>query len=528
MQGDEILQFCLEKGLLLDKELLGLFCETSDIESAKIIIERLKSHTNKRVITRNVFSENKEQVNKIFLDLPEKNQKNLEKLKIKLGLSIEISRVSEVCEVIGEKSGGESVEQVANSLEGVKVIKSHPTLSKKLEVKDFVGHFKNRFIKMRGILQEHSELDNLVSINKISGSRQSISVIGIVSDKRVTKNKNIILEIEDLTGKVKVLINKDKEDLAAKAEDITLDSVIGFKGAGSREIIFANEVIFPESRLPQRKRGGEDEYVLFIGDLHFGSKRFLRESFMKFIDYLNGGVAGTEGEVKKIRYLVIVGDIITGVGNYPNQEEDLEVKDLEDQYLKLAEILGMIDKRIKIIISPGNHDCVRLMEPQPVLDEKYAWPLYDMENVILTSNPAQVNIGAKNGFSGYNVLTYHGFSFPYYANEIPKLIKGKTMNNPVEIMKYLLKQRHLAPTHSSVQYFPSEEDPLLINEVPDIFVSGHTHKSGITYENNVLVVSVSCWEGMTPYQEKFGNQPDHCKVPMFNLKSRAVKMLDFE
>jgi len=33
---------------------------------------------------------------------------------------------------------------------------------------------------------------------------------------------------------------------------------------------------------------------------------------------------------------------------------------------------------------------------------------------------------------------------------------------------------------------------------------------------------------MTPYQEKFGNEPDHCKVPMFNLKTREVKLLDFE
>jgi hypothetical protein len=33
---------------------------------------------------------------------------------------------------------------------------------------------------------------------------------------------------------------------------------------------------------------------------------------------------------------------------------------------------------------------------------------------------------------------------------------------------------------------------------------------------------------MTPYQEKFGNMPDHCKVPMFNLKTRKIKILDFE
>jgi len=86
----------------------------------------------------------------------------------------------------------------------------------------------------------------------------------------------------------------------------------------------------------------------------------------------------------------------------------------------------------------------------------------------------------------------------------------------------------LAPTHTSVQYFPLEKDALLIKKSPDIFVAGHTHKSGVTYYNNILLVSISSWEGMTDYQEKFGNTPDHCKVPLFNLKTRAVKILDFE
>ena len=49
-----------------------------------------------------------------------------------------------------------------------------------------------------------------------------------------------------------------------------------------------------------------------------------------------------------------------------------------------------------------------------------------------------------------------------------------------------------------------------------------------TYYNNILLVSTSCWEAMTPYQEKFGNMPDHCKVPLINLKTRAIKILDFE
>jgi len=168
------------------------------------------------------------------------------------------------------------------------------------------------------------------------------------------------------------------------------------------------------------------------------------------------------------------------------------------------------------------------MEPQPFLDEKYAWPLYEMENVVITNNPATVNIGADGNFSGFNVLTYHGFSFPYYSGTVNSLIKARAMNQPELIMKYLLKNRHLAPTHASVQYFPYEIDSHFIKNVPDIFIAGHTHKSAVSYYNNILIISVSSWEAMTSYQEKFGNEPDHCKVPMFNLKTRVVKILDFE
>ncbi|MCX6750999.1 MAG: metallophosphoesterase, partial [Candidatus Pacearchaeota archaeon] len=261
--------------------------------------------------------------------------------------------------------------------------------------------------------------------------------------------------------------------------------------------------------------------------LHFGSKRFMKENFLKFIDYLNGDFQ-TDTEYKKIKYLFLVGDVVTGIGNYPNQEKDLEIVDLEEQFFGLAELLRKIRKDIKIIISPGNHDGVRLMEPQPFLDEKYSWPLYELENVIITPNPCYLNLGEKINFSGFTVLTYHGFSYPYYANNIPSLIQKRAMNCPEEIMKYLLKNRHLAPTHSSTQYLPLEKDGLLIREIPDIFVSAHTHKCGVAYYNNILVVSISCWEEMTPYQEKFGNVPDHCKVPIFNLKTRKLKILDFE
>ena len=517
MEIPELIQFCLKNGLLIDKEVMNMLSETLDVETSKMIIEKLTFYTQKKLITRSVFSDNRDKLDRIFLEIPSIQKGSVEKFKIKLGLSIEISK--EVLDI--EKTGGVAEEA------RVKILTMNPSLSKKIEVKDFVNYFKGRYNEVKGILRAHSELDNPVSINKISGNKQGICIIGIIWDKRITKNKNILLDLEDLTGRITVLVSQNNKELYERTKNLALDSVIGVKGSGSREIIFANSIVLPESRLFERKKAIQEEFVLFSGDLHVGSRLFMEDKFLKFIDYLNGNVPNTP-EVKKIKYLFLVGDIIAGVGIHPNQEKELVILDVEEQYLKAAELLGKINKDITIIISPGNHDALRIMEPQPVLDEKYAWPLYELKNVVFTGNPSLINIGAKKDFSGMNVLTYHGYSFHYYANNIEELVKEKAAHKPEKIMAYLLKNGHLAPTHASTLYFPSEDDPFLIKNAPDIFLAGHTHKSAVAYYNNILMISSSTWESLTAFQEKMGNEPDFCKVPMFNMKTREVRILDFE
>lgn len=508
MDPKEVLNFCLEKGILLDKEVLNLISESTDLDAARLMIEQIKENSHQKVITKKVFTESVKQFSSPTF--PDEKQKSFEKLRIRLGLELEISK--EVSTLPPAESNEAQVRDEKKFL-GVK-ISSYPTNSnKKIDVDSFTNYFRNRLSKIKLILQSHSNLKNLVSINKISGDRQGISIIGMVSNKRVTKNGNILLDIEDLTGNVRVLINHNKPDLYKKGEEVTLDSVIGVSGSGNKEIIFANDFTFPDSTLPERKKSPFEEYALFIGDIHYGSKLFLKENFLKFIDYLNGNIPNTP-EVSKIKYLFIIGDIVAGVGVYPEQESFLDVVDLEEQYKGIAELLGRIRKDIAIIINPGNHDGVRLMEPQPIFDKKYAWPLYNLDNVMLATNPCSVNIGEKNGFSGIDVLMYHGFSYFYYADNIPSLIQARAANAPEKIMTYLLMNRHLAPTHSSVQYFPLDEDPLVIDKVPDIFFSGHTHKCGITFYNNTLIISGATWEDLTPFQEKMGNQPDFAKFQL--------------
>jgi len=77
MNTEEILKFCLENGLLVDKEVLNLFSETSDVESIKLIINKIKNQTNQKILTKSTFDQNKDKVNEIFLELPEEKRKNL-------------------------------------------------------------------------------------------------------------------------------------------------------------------------------------------------------------------------------------------------------------------------------------------------------------------------------------------------------------------------------------------------------------------------------------------------------------------
>jgi len=41
------------------------------------------------------------------------------------------------------------------------------------------------------------------------------------------------------------------------------------------------------------------------------------------------------------------------------------------------------------------------------------------------------------------------------------------------------------------------------------------------------LVTSSCWQSITPFEEKLGNIPEPCRVPLFNLKTREIKIIDF-
>ena len=510
----QILKICMQKGFLLDKEILESL-SLLDGNSATSIIDTLsRLNIKERVITRSIFSNHIENLKSVLID--GENRQFVEQFFVSMGYTL--------TEVGSSKVGGKVVKEELGKAEGVRIISSDLVTPKKIGVIDFVKHFRNRYEQMRKILQERN-IENLKSIRRLGNDRDSQNIIVMITEKKITKNKNIILEVEDLTGKIKILINSNKKEIFEKCKHIFVDQVVVFSVTGTREMLFVNDVIFPDSYLAEKKKSINDVSMAVISDVHVGSSMFLEENFLRFIKWING-VEGTDEQkkiAKKIKYLFIVGDTIDGVGVFPDQEKLLKIPDTINQYKKLTEFLKLIRNDIRIIICPGQHDAVWVGEPQPAIGEFWAPDLHSLENVILVTNPSIVEIEGE-----FKVLMYHGASMHGLLQENDEIRVAHGHNSPTILVKELLKARHLSPLHGISDYVPNEmRDPLVIDVVPDIMLTGDWHRSEISTYNNILLIASSCWQSITPFEEKVGNNPDPCKVPVFNLRSREIKILDF-
>lgn len=415
----------------------------------------------------------------------------------------------------------------------VKIIKNYDKPSKKRTVSDFVNFFTARFKSLEKMIKVRPDMKGLVSIGKLKlkTEKDNVSIICMVREKTITKNNNIILKVEDLSGQTTVLIHKNNTDFYEIGKDIVLDEVIGIVGSLGKNIVFANSVVFPDISLNKEfKKGTKEHYAVFISDMHAGSNFFLRKEFEKFITWINGELGTKEQRetAKKTKYVFITGDLVEGVGIYPGQEDDLEIKDIKAQYEDLARYLIKIPSDKKIIICSGNHDAGRIAEPQLPVHKDFAEAIWAIPNAMILSNPTFVNIDSDEDFSGLDVLLYHGYSLIYYANNVPSIRAAGGQKKVDLIMKFLLQKRHLAPTHGSNMYIPdAEEDPLVIDRVPDIFVTGHIHRATVAQYRNITLLNTSCWGAITEDQEKRGLEPQPARIFVLNIQTRKVNIINF-
>ncbi len=416
------------------------------------------------------------------------------------------------------------------------ILFNYEEMDKKREINDFVSFFKHRYEFLKGILATRNQLSSAVSIKRLAVKNtnernESVAVIGLVNSISKTQKGNFIIAVEDPTGLINVLVSNDNPELVEICEDIVLDEVVGIEGALSKKMIYATRIYKPDIPFGSPiKKSPDEAYALFLSDLHVGSNMFLEDDLNRFLKWINQE-SGNE-EQKRIaglvKYVFVLGDIVDGVGIYPGQEKELEIKDIYKQYEKAAEFIKKIPIEKNIFIIPGNHDALRLSEPQPALSKVYAAPFYTIPNVTLLTNPSSIRIHKRANFSGFDVLMYHGYSFDYYVANVDTIRRQGGYDRADLIMKFLLHTRHLAPTHTSSLYVPeTRDDYLLIKEVPDFFVTGHIHKTSVSSYKGITLISGSCWQGRTSFQEKVGHHPEPSRVPIVNLQTREVKILNF-
>ncbi|PWB84911.1 DNA-directed DNA polymerase II small subunit [Methanobrevibacter thaueri] len=387
------------------------------------------------------------------------------------------------------------------------------------ELENLIAYFKSRYEKLANILSKRPELRNYTKIADIDDSQDSLSLILMVREIRSSKNGHKIVEFEDDTGNISVLFSNKNEELFAEAEKLVRDEVVGViaNKSDDRGFAFGQEIINPGVlRIPEKKM---DFGIVFLSDVHIGSLTFLEDAFQRFIDWINCEFGDEEQRrvAEDVKYLIIGGDIVDGIGVYPNQDKELAIKDITEQYNEAARFLGNIRSDIKIIIAPGNHDASRVAEPQPAVPEEYAKALYELDNVEFISNPGVVSL------DGINVLIYHGRSF----DDLVMAVKEFTYEKSDDIMEEMLQKRHLAPIYGERTPLASElEDYLVIDELPDIFHTGHIHINSYKKFKGIHLINSGTFQTQTEFQKIYNINPTPAEVPIIHKgKYRHFKFL---
>ena len=408
------------------------------------------------------------------------------------------------------------------NFDGFKVLKDTSNKSYTSgDIGNLIEYFQNRYHKLSNILSKRPELRTWQKINEVTDNQTDLNLIVMITDIRSTKNGHYFIEVEDDTGSMPVLVSKDNDQLIRAAKNLMKDEVIGIiaqKRPGN-ELAICQNIIDPG--VPRVARKEVDFGTVFTSDIHIGSSTFLEDAFTRFVRWINGDFGNEEQRemANNVKYMIIGGDIVDGIGVYPNQDKELAIKDITAQYDEAARLVGDIRSDVKIIITPGNHDASRVAEPQPAVPEKYAKSLYQLNNVEFLSNPSMVSL------DGLEVLIYHG-------RGIDDMVMGSNdfshERNDL-VMKEFLNKRHLAPLYGERTPLASElEDHLVIDRVPDVLHTGHVHINTYANYKGIHCINSGTFQTQTEFQKIYNIVPTPAEVPIIDVGGnyKQLKFID--
>jgi DNA polymerase II small subunit len=390
-------------------------------------------------------------------------------------------------------------------------------------IEEYLQYFQDRFKRMERLLRQRIDVKAATQISEAAKSpaKAKLKIICMVTEKRESK-RNMILTVEDLQTTATVLVaHNAREELHRKAQRLLPDQVVCIAVIKTRSALFlAEDIIFPEVGQKHQHRASEPVYAVLTSDMHIGSIKFHKEAFDRFVLWLNGdyGTPKMKEIAGHVKYLLVAGDIVDGVGVYPNQIKELVIKDVHEQYNLASKYFEKIPDYIEVVVSPGNHDAPRKALPQPAIADDFLKTLQDSGRARSLGDPCLVSL------HGVEVLMYHGRSL----DDIIAMVPGLDHDHPEKAMKLLLQGRHLSPLYGGkTMLSPENRDFLVIERIPDIFHAGHIHVLGCCNYRGVLIVNSGGWQGQTDYMKKLGLVPTPGKVPVVNLQTLETNILQF-
>ncbi|WP_276273396.1 DNA-directed DNA polymerase II small subunit [Haloarcula litorea] len=382
------------------------------------------------------------------------------------------------------------------------------------EYSDFVSVFRDRYEKLSKTLRGRVNHRPTDAIEAMGGGSEA-ALIGMVSDIRSTAGGHWLVELEDTNGTFPCLVMKDRP-IADLVQLLLLDEVIAVDGtlADDGGILFVDSLYFPDvPRTHSPSTADRHVQAALISDVHVGSQEFMEAAWHRFADWLH------TPEAEAVEYLLVAGDMVEGVGVYPDQDEELDIVDIYEQYEAFSEFLKEVPGDMEIRMIPGNHDAVRLAEPQPGFDEELR-DIMTAHDAQVHSNPARVTV------EGVTILMYHGVSLDEVIAELPD--EEASYDEPHKAMYQLLKKRHVAPQYGGhTRLAPEDRDYLVMEEVPDVFHTGHVHKLGWGKYHNVLALNSGCWQAQTEFQKSVNIDPDAGYAPILDLDTLDMTVRKF-
>jgi DNA polymerase II small subunit len=220
-----------------------------------------------------------------------------------------------------------------------------------------------------------------------------------------------------------------------------------------------------------------------------------------------------------ISTILIAGDLVEGTGSARRTDGDLKIVSYKEQYKYLSVLLSKIPDRITIFTIPGEHDASQIAIPQPAIDKTIGKALYSLKNVRNFGNPLRLII------NGIKFLIFHAQSCENLFYGSMKIDHGSVIQGFKELLEY----RHLSPEFGSfAAYAPYPQDYLVINEIPDVLVTGHFHQANSTIYKGVRIATCGTFKKSMRKIDRTQKQVSLGVFPIIDTGTGEITMLDLK